>query len=339
MRMTEDIFGRESGYVHTVEIAVHWREGNDIEKPRGDRKRVTKWSSGVNGTDRPATMRFNPNKEKMASPYSGNMISRGNCQSMADFENLLGEWASDTKYIRDDLEIRRADFALDCFAEDDAPMFRKLCDLLIIAFCVRHGIEDKHQYWGETIVSMKPKNSKAVWGQIAMERYNKSIQQSGNGALWRMELRFSKDTKHPEREQPQTIQDMLEALADELRGLPEFYEEAQERLNDALFARYTTLQSGCKDKLKIYPFLYQNNERVFSRSQVKKFLYLTGTQERKRVLSGEKHYSRYYKDQIYISRGRFAEFVEWVIFELEKWVKNPPIWTQENADSDGPKVE
>lgn len=336
--MIEDIFGRSDGYVHTAEIAVHWREGNDIEKPRGDRKRVTKWISGVNGTDRPATMRFNPNKEKMVSPYSGNVISRGNCRSLADFENVLSTWASDARFARDDLEVTRADFALDCFADDDAPLFRKLCDLVIIAFCVRHGIEEKHQYWGETITTMKPKNCKAVWGQFAMERYNKGIQQSGNGAIWRMELRFIKDSKHPEREQPQTIQDMLEALADELHGLPAFYEEAQKRLNDALSAKYARLQNSSKKKLNFYQYLHQNSEKVFSRAQVKGFLRLMGVSSRNNILDKEKYFSRNYKP-LYISKERFTAFVEWIISELEKWVKNYPIWTEKNTVSDGSKAE
>lgn len=334
--MPEDIFGRTSGYVHTAEIAVHWREGIDVEVKRSDRKRITKWNPGQNGGRRPATMRFNPNKEKVCSPYSGNMVNRGNCRSLADFENLLESWAISTDLQRDDVKVTRADFALDCFAEEDAAVFRKLCDLMIAAFCVRHDIECKHQYWGETIISMQPKNCKAVHGQIAMERYNKSLQQPSNGAIWRTELRFTKDTKHPEKEQPQTIQAMLEALTDELCGLPAFYEEAQERLNDALFARYTALQNGSEDHIKINQFLYQNNDRVFSRAQVRDFFLRLGVTDNKRRTDCADNYSRRYA-HLYTSKAQFTLFIEWVISEVEKWVTNDPFWTRKNDDQNEEK--
>lgn len=336
--MIEDVFGRSDGYVHTAEIAVHWREGNDVEKRVRDGIGGSNWREGKNGTGgRPATMHFNPNNEKMVSPYSGNMISRGNCRSMADFENLLSAWASNANYDRDDAEVRRVDFALDCFSEDDAPIFRKLCDLVIIAFCVRHGIEEKHQYLGETITTGKPKNCKADWGQLTIERYNKSIQQSGNGAIWRMELRYIKDKRRKRQKRQQTLRDMLEALADELRGIPAFYEEAQERLNDALYSRYQSIQRGTRDKIKINQFLYQNSERVFSCEQIRGFYSKIGVQGKKLKNAVKNYNSRH--DHLYISKAQFTEFVEWIVSELEKWIKNDPFWTEKNAISDGSNAE
>ena len=334
--MMDDIFGRNDGYIHTAAVSIAWREGIDVEEKRSDRKRITKWVSGVNGTKRAATMRFNPNKETIVSPFSGNVVSKGNCRSLAEFEDILSNWACSAGYDRSDVDVTRVDFAMDCYDEREAALFRKLCDLMIVAFIVRHGIEDKHQYWGETTVSMRPKNNKAVWGQIAMERYNKALQQMSHGAIWRTELRYEKDLKHPEREQPESVREMLEALQEELRSLPAHYEEAQERVNEAMYARYCDLQDGSKDSLKVNQFLYMNSDRVFSRSQIVGFYNLIGAGDGKRCRKRADNYSARYA-HLYITRKRFEAFIEWVIGQLEKYLTNEVLFTDENSPSEEEK--
>jgi len=313
--------GHKDGFVHTVEARIQWREGIDVEQKRGDRKRVTSWRSGKNGSSEPATLRFNPNKEQIVSLYSGNIVRLGNCRSLADFEAILGRWAQRSGFKRDDIDITRVDFTLDCNDADAAPLFRKLCDLTIAAFIVRHEISNKHQYWGETTVSRLPKNNKAVWGQIELERYNKSIQQPEHGALWRMEIRYSKNMKHPDRAQPEDMRGMLEALIEELNGLPAYYEAVQERMNAALLEQYVEMQRGSTSNIKVNQFLQQNNDRIFSRSQVRHFFKSIGVQNLKKQKGCANNYSDRYA-HLYIGKKEFCNFISWIIEEIQTWVKN-----------------
>lgn len=320
--------GYKDSFVHTVEAQIQWREGIDVEKKRGDSRHVvTRWKSGKNGSSEPATMRFNPNKERIMSKCSGNMVRLGNCRSLADFEAIIGEWAQTQGFKRDDIDITRADFTLDCYDESAAPLFRKLCDLTIAAFIVRHEISDKHQYWGETTISRRPKNNKAVWGQIELERYNKNTQQPGHGALWRMELRYSKDTKHPDREQPEEMRGMLEALIEELNGLPAYYGAVQEQMNAALLERYEEMRQGSASSIEKNQFLQENNDRIFSRAQVRQFFKETGVNDIKKQRNFANNYSKRH-EHLYINKEKFSSFIFCITEEIQKWVRSDPFFEE-----------
>lgn len=312
---------RRDGFVHTAEARVHWRPGIDIERSRSDRRRVTEWSSGINESDKPAVFRFNPNNERIRSPFSGDMVKLGNCRSLADFESVLTKCANEAGFEREDIEIMRTDFAIDYYDGEGADYFQKLCDLMIAAFVVRHDVGEKHQHWSETIITRAPKSNKATWGQITLERYNKAIQQPEHGALWRLEMRYKRDDKHPEREQLSSVEDMLEAITEELRGLPAYYEAAQKEMNSALLTKLDRLQIGSTDILKVNQYLYQNNDRIFSRAQVRQFFERLGAGEKSKDCANR--YSRRY-EHLYISKGQFEQFIEYLLSEVQKWVNNDP---------------
>lgn len=107
---TQSCDPRKAGFIHTAEVNVRWRQGIDIEQPRGNKQSITEWHGGANKDGNTATFRFNPNNERVCSPCSGNMVRLGNCTSFADFENVLTATANRAGFERDDLDIMRVDF-------------------------------------------------------------------------------------------------------------------------------------------------------------------------------------------------------------------------------------
>ena len=314
---------RRDGFVHTAEIKVRWRQGIDLEAPRGNKKSITEWHGSANKDGNTATFRFNPNNERVCSPCSGNMVKLGNCLSLADFESVLTATANRAGFARDDLDIMRVDFAVDHYGEgEEADRFQKLCDLLIAAFIVKHDIQPKHQHWSETIITRAPKSNKATWESVTIERYNKAIQQPEHGALWRFELRYSRDKKHPDKEQPTEVKKMLEALIEELNSLPKFYTAAQKQMNEALLAQYDRLCAESRDDIRVYQFLHQNNDRIFSRAQVRQFFAGLGLEKGKCEEKANSFSSR--KRHLYISKQQFESFTEYLAFSIKRWYTNDP---------------
>jgi len=150
-------------FVHTAELRILPRPGIDLQRDLTSRKapkRITGWRAG--GDRRQATCRFNPNNETVKSPSTGELLRRGNCTSLADFEQILSTWAGQHGLVRDDIRIKRVDYALDCRRDDDAALFKKLSDLLIACFCIHAEVDDYGSYWGESFLTMRPKNNKAI---------------------------------------------------------------------------------------------------------------------------------------------------------------------------------
>jgi len=313
---------RRDGFVHTAEINVRWRQGIDLETLRGNKQSITKWHGSANKDGNTATFRFNPNNERVCSPYSGNMVKLGNCPSLADFENVLTATANRAGFARDDLDIMRVDFAVDHYGEEGADYFRKLCDLLIAAFIVKHDIPPKDQHWSETTITREPKSNKATWGAFTFERYNKAIQQPEHGATWRFELRYSRDKKHPDKEQPTEVKEMLEALIEELNSLPKFYTAAQKQMNEALLAQYDRLRSESRDDIRVYQFLQMSNDRIFSRAQVRQFFVGLGL-DKSECQDKANTFSRK-KGHLYISKQQFESFTECLAFSMKTWYENTP---------------
>ena len=311
---------RKDGFIHTAEVKVRWRPGIDIETPRGNRKSITQWKSGVNGKNIAATFRFNPNNERARSPYSGNTVNRGNCRSLVDFENVLTATASRIGLERDDMDVLRADFAVDHYDKEGNERFRKLCDLVVDTFITRHDIQEREQKCVTSRTTKRDKGNSAEWGPFELKRYNKSVQQPNHGAIWRFELRYKKDKKHPDKAQPVSVKEMLEAIVEELEGLPKFYRAAQKQLTEALLTEFMTLQASSEDRLKVFQFLFLNDDRIYSRAQIKDFLCGLGTDPKKARKNANNYSDRY--RTLYISQSDFTAFTEYLSFLIKTYLTN-----------------
>ena len=130
-------------------------------------------------------IRFNPNNHHQVSKETGAVLYWGRCKSYPDYLKMQDSMADHIGIPVEDFDTIRVDFTIDHMDEQTADRFKKLCDLMITCFTVRHNIGRKHQYRGTTIMTHEAKNTKARHGQLEFEVYNKGIQQERNGALWR----------------------------------------------------------------------------------------------------------------------------------------------------------
>jgi len=308
------------GFVHTCEIRILPRPGIDLQRDLTSRKaprRITGWRSGSD--KRQATCRFNPNNETIKSPVTGNLVRRGNCTSLADFEQILTTWAEQHGFVRDDIRIKRLDYALDCFRDDDAALFKKLCDLLIGCFSVHREVDDYGSYFGETFLTMRPKNNKATSKKrdFVFERYAKHIESPDHGAIWRTELRYTFPRK--------TTGDPLTALnkiVDELKSLPAFIEAAEDTINESMLRDYNEKQSRSANKIHPNQYILQNDDRFFSHRQVRKFIALASgvgeavAESRAREYIGSNVH-------LFITKEQFKMFVKAIIASIKKYGVQP----------------
>lgn len=172
-------------------------------------------------------IRFNPNNHHQVSRETGAVLYWGRCKSYPDYLKMQESMADHIGIPVEDFDTIRVDFTIDHMDEQTAGRFKKLCDLLIACFTVRHNIGRKHQYRGTTILTQEEKNTKAHHGQYEIEVYNKGIQQESNGALWRLEVRHGVGTQ-PKAYLPH---EHLQLMMEELEALPDFFSEACTTMN------------------------------------------------------------------------------------------------------------
>lgn len=309
---------RKAGFIHTAEARINWKNGLDITRSRNNKRSIKYWHSGANEPNNYATFRFNPNNERVCSPCSGNMVNRGNCISLADFENVLTATVNRAGFERNDIDFTRVDFTVDYYGEgEEAERFQKLCDLLIISFIVKYNITRSGQRWSETVIAREPTSCKAEGDLITIERYNKAIQQPEHGATWRMEIRYI-DRKNREIKDHKGVKAKLEVMIEELESLSKFYTAAQKQLNEALLYEFSRLQLGCKNNLYVNQYLYMNSDRLFSNAQVKGFFKGLGINAKKAAKDANNYSTRH--KHLYIRPDEFTAFTEYLVFLIKKYL-------------------
>ena len=319
------------GFVHTCEIRILPRPGIDLQHDLTSRKaprRITGWRSGSDR--RQATCRFNPNNETVKSPVTGDLLRRGNCTSLADFEQILSTWAEQHGFVRDDIRIKRLDYALDCHRDDDAALFKKLCDLLIGCFSVHREVDDYGSYFGETFLTMRPKNNKAIAKKrdFVFERYSKYIESPDHGAIWRTELRYTYPRK--------TTGDPLTALnkiVDELKVLPAYIEAAEAELNANLYRDFQEKQARSGEALSVAQYILENDGRFFSHRQVRRFYALVHGINEDAAESRACGYIRGHK-HLFVSKGQFRNFIKTIITSIQNYVGSD-MFLKGNLEHDG----
>lgn len=148
----------QSGVIHTLELHIRKRDGINLEQTFVDKKhpkRIARsfWDSDKKGL----SVQINPNKEGSISPETGSWRTYGDCPSTTQLEAILQKWATHKGLKRDDLQIRRTDFAIDCKNEENAAQFKKLADMLITALVVKHDVNRKNQFFVVTFLHAKPR--------------------------------------------------------------------------------------------------------------------------------------------------------------------------------------
>ena len=224
---------------------------------------------------------------------------------------------------RDDLQIRRTDFAVDCKNEENAAQFKKLADLLIAALVVKHDVNRKNQYYCSDIITRTAKSICAKAAPFEFTCYDKRTQAPSHDAIWRLEMRYKTDLRY-KNNITNSVPVMLTNLSKEVASLADYYEKTLLVINQQLYREFTVLQANCAEKISAYQFLAQNAERVFCRMQVENFFALLGKDE-KQAFGCTKYFTNHYA-HYYVSRSGFKTLIKEVRQHIKKYITSDAVF-------------
>ncbi|MBQ4264807.1 MAG: hypothetical protein IJB85_04775 [Clostridia bacterium] len=300
----------DKSLLHTAQCFINARDGIDLFTNRNDTadpKRVSRWHTVGDGEM--ATFRFNANHE-----------ASEDCHSLEAFSQIVSGWAEAEGFTPDDVRFSRVDFAFDVFNPDNADQFKKLCILLGAIYAVKYDVPATDQSWFTTIVSLlfKGIHVQSPRLPVSVNLYLKKIQDPKRGAIWRLELRYIRTPRNKSR--LQDPESMLNAIVDELRTLPDFYEATLEKLNESLANKFVELSFDAKNSLVGNQFLSVNRERLFSREQARGFFkILSEDTNEKALIDRVDNFSDRYK-VLYVSKAAFQRFVDELIMNIEIFI-------------------
>jgi len=266
-------------------------------------------------------LRFNPNSHRQQSHETGQTLTWGTCFTMSDYRKMLAHWEDSASLSPDDVQHVRVDFCIDCTDEAQAESFKKYCDLMIACFKSKHRISEKHDYYGATQMTLRPKNNKAKHGEYELELYCKSIQQENNGAEWRMEIRHMEGKS--KRRKLLAPEERLRKMQEELQTLPAYYEQTLAQLNTALLQEYEKGKKESRNALKRNSFIYLHRDKFFSRHQIEEFISSTG-EVKDYVKSADNYLYRHVHDTIL--KNRLADFIASVTDAIEKYLMDEGVF-------------
>jgi len=179
------------------------------------------------------------------------------CESLTEFTDMLDDFltAEDSKQRT---KIIRLDFNVDMLDETKVAHWVKLNDLLCMTFVCKHGETKKNHMRTVTLDGGEHKSTKVVHGRMEIECYNKGIENPGLGIAYRLELR------HKDMKKALNPVDVLKHWQKELRGLPQFYDEALQRWTEGLIAGWNSHDSY----RNMAQYLQCNAGLLYKRSQV-----------------------------------------------------------------------
>lgn len=139
------------GKVHTVELMLLSEKGADMQQDYNRDSRVTgEERKGMYEGAPVYYLRFDPNKLKVYSTQTSRYVPIGDCESLADFRLHVADWARMEGLPTEAIVFSRTDFSADYWYEEGADDFRQMCDMLILAFNIKHKVKEKDQYYGQT---------------------------------------------------------------------------------------------------------------------------------------------------------------------------------------------
>lgn len=308
------------GKVHTAELMLLSEKGADMQQDYHRDSRVT--GSPTRGKHKGAPvcyLRFDPNELKVYSKQTSRNVPIGDCESLADFRQHVEDWARVEGVPPDAIAFSRADFAVDYCTSEGAEQFRQLCDMLILAFNIKHNVQPKDQYYGGTQTTMEHKNNKTKWETFELECYRKEIQSKNSGIQWRFEMRYIQNKRRKKRKIYRDILPMLNELRAELRTLSDYYEAAQKAMNDTLVCKFEESRAGSGGAVRLNEFIFLNRDRVFSRDQLKGLFTELGS---KNPAQSAYNYTKGHKAHRLIDDKMFSEFVKMLNKSIGNWVNN-----------------
>lgn len=306
--------------VHTAELMLLSEMGADMQRDYHRDSRIT--GSATRGKHRGMPvcyLRFNPNGLRVYSKQTSREVPIGDCESIADFRLHVADWAQVEGVPLEAVAFSRADFAIDYCTTEGADQFRQMCDMLILAFNVKHDVHPKNQYYGETYTTMEHKNNKAKWGPFELECYRKDIQSKSSGIQWRFEMRYIQNKRRQNRKLYRDILPMLNELRAELRTLPDYYEAAQKAMNATLVKLFQESRAGSGGAVRLNEFIFLNRDRVFSWKQIQDLFTELGSKDPE---NSTRNYHRPRKAHTLIDEKKFTKFIKMLDSSVESWVKN-----------------
>lgn len=313
------------GKVHTAELMLLSAEGADMSRDYHRDSRVTGSATrGKHKGDSVCYLRFNPNGLKVYSQQTSRDVPIGDCDSLADFRLHVADWARVEGLPLEAIAFSRVDFAVDHCTQEGADRFRQMCDMLILAFNVKHNVSLKDQYYGETQTTMEHKNNRTKWGAFELECYRKEIQKKNSGVQWRFEMRYAQSKRRQNRKLYRDILPMLDELRAELRTLPDYYEDAQRAMNTTLVRKFKESLAGSGGAVMLNDFIFLNRDRVFSLDQLKGLFAELGSSQ---VKQAAYNYAKRRKAHRLIRKQEFTAFIEMLVKSMENWVTDDQFLT------------
>lgn len=298
-----------AGNIHTVSaraVVRHFTEPNIANSYR-----ITGVYLTTQNGQQVKHMRFNPNK-----PVRGAKADRkesAKCYTLAKFTELFDD-AMELEGVGGRADIVRVDFKADYTDMATVDLWVKFCNLLIGAFVVRHNVSDKNQFLCTTITGEKHKSTKAQWGKIVLENYNKVIQEEGEGICYRFEARYIGD-------EPVSVADALDTLLQELKGLATYYDQALALWNATLLEEYTRINRAGGTKVHPHAYVRCNENRMYSRKQLRDFF--DRAYEGKIPTWADKHYCQK-NHPLLISHSLFNECIKMLCEGIQAFKKGVP---------------
>lgn len=313
------------GKVHTAELMLLSAEGADMSRDYNRDSRVTGSAKRGKHKGEPVYyLRFDPNELKVYSKQTSRHVPIGDCESLADFRLHVADWARVEGLPLEAIAFSRVDFAADYCTPEGADRFRQLCDMLILAFNVKHDVPEKDQYYGETQTTMKHKNNKTKCAPFEIECYYKPIQKQGSPVEWRLEMRYVPSKRKKTSKLYTDILPMLKALQAELRTLPDYYEDAQKAMNTTLVRKFKESLAGSGGAVMLNDFIFLNRDRVFSLDQLKGLFAELGSSQ---VKQAAYNYAKRRKAHRLIRKQEFTAFIEMLDKSIENWVTDDQFLT------------
>lgn len=306
-----------NSFVHTAELSIE-KPNMGIHNFMID-KRIKSYS--ISKDERRIILQYNPNSD---TDFDGiTYWKSGDCDSLSDFELSLCDWAYGEGLNREEVDVRRIDFAINFIHMLTAEHYHRLSQALIHGFISAKHIKPKEQYWGYSVSTMQEKNLKAKWRRIEFELYYKQIQDPLNQAIWRLELRYGVDWQRNKRKAETPLQ-MLEKLKAEVLTLK----------NEQVFQTFTHEQNICLladfkkkygDKVKpstINLYVSENRLRFFSTEQLQEFFFMLSFDSKHAV----RNYRTRHKGHDFITCEEYCNFVQLIVDIITDWIENEARW-------------
>lgn len=329
--LPKNIPPKNYGFVHTAELEVREEEvGAEILEEVHANSFV-----GVTNERKTGQMKnlhrkrwkYNPNDyaRQIFLPRDGDAVY-GHCQSMETFEQGLNTWITWMDLQRKDVHVVRLDFAFDRLNPKDERRLCRVYEAVVHAFAASHRILKRDQYREETLLSRELKSSKAIYGRISMEAYDRTKKHPRSRVNWRFEVRYG-ESVHNRPSTPLSPLEMLECLKRELSDLKDKLPYLEKEMNRYLHNDYKakfTRRTGQITPQQMYEFVRCNSSRIFTRRQLTGLLKMMNPTlaHEKAQEKADRQIERHPADYCIINEIEYKKILSDCITEIDHYVSH-----------------